>query len=94
MQVRGCCAKRLQHVKRLLATAIALSTLGVLPVRAGSVWLIIKEADYRGTFALDVDKIEMENMEQCEEQGALYVSSKRMGRYKLEFSGFECLEGK
>ena len=34
IQVLDCSAKRLQHMKRLLATANALSTLGALPVAA------------------------------------------------------------
>ena len=53
VRVRGCAAKRLQRMKRLLATVIALSTLGALPVVAetalranptenqSSIWLIL-----------------------------------------------------
>lgn len=78
-------------MKNFIFTVALLSAS--LPVQAGSVWLIIKEADYAGNFVLDVDKIEMETMEQCEEQGALYISSKRMGRRNQELSGFQCLEG-
>lgn len=83
-------------MKRLLATAIALSTLGALPVQAGSVWLIMKEAvRVEGSrFALDLEKLEMKDMEQCEEQGAVFIASERMGKNRGKYVGFECLEGK
>ena len=65
-------------------------------VRAGSVWLIIKEAVYlkSSRFSLALEKLEMENMEQCEEQGAVFIASERMGRNRGKNVGFECLEGK
>ena len=84
-------------MKRLLATAIALSTLGALPVQAGSVWLIMKEAvnpHMKEEFGISLEKLEMESMEQCEEQGAVFIASERMGKDRGKFSGFECLEGK
>ena len=83
-------------MKGLLATSIALTAIGAVPVHAGSVWLIMKEAiSIKGyKFALDLEKLEMKSMEQCEEQGAIFIARKRMGRYKPQYSGFECLEGK
>lgn len=65
-------------------------------VQAGSVWLIIKEAVYlkSSRFSLALEKLEMENMEQCEEQGAVFIASERMGRNRGKYVGFECLEGK
>ena len=78
-------------MKRLLATAIALSTLGTVPVQAGSVWLLMREITMTG---LAIEKIEMESMEQCEIQGAIYISTKRLGERRLPGLGFECLEGK
>ena len=85
-------------MKRLLVTAIALSTLGVLPVQAGSVWLVLKEGtEYYGQFSVALEKIEMENMDQCQEQGALWISSNTIGgrnKSSLKMTGFECLEGK
>ena len=61
-----------------------------LPVYAKSVWLLIRD----GTLDSPAfEKIEMESMDQCEMQGALYVSSKRLYRTS-ERRGFECIEGK
>ena len=91
-------------MKRLLAIAIALSTLGALPAAAEtaeasivaddkpSVWLLLSSGHTHYLHSLP-----MKSMEQCEEQGAIYVSSKRMGRaskFSQDFAGFECLEGK
>ena len=80
-QVVGCCAKRLQQMKRLLAISIAFTTIGTVPVQAESVWLIMKEAvQVPGPgFALAVEKLEMSDMDQCEEQGAIFMSSERLG---------------
>ena len=81
-------------MKKLVIPVIALLIVAP-PIHAGSVWLIMKEADYtKGEFVLDIDKVEMESMQQCEEQGAIYASSERMGRVRPQYTGFECLEGK
>ena len=83
-------------MKRFLATAITLSTLGGLPVQAGSVWLIMKEAvSLSGLrIAVDLEKLEMKDIDQCEEQGAIFMASERMGRKRDKYIGFECLEAK
>ena len=83
-------------MKGLLATSIALTAIGAVPVHAGSVWLIMKEAvDSSGPrFALALEKLEMSDMDQCEEQGAIFMSSERLGDRRSKYSGFECLEGK
>ena len=90
-------------MKRLLATAIALSTLGVAPVTAetaqqvgqdadkSSIWLILALGDVRDGGALF--SLPMKSMDQCEEQGAIYMSSVRLSKH-LQYRGFECLEGK
>ena len=90
-------------MKRLLATSIALSALGALPVVAEtgepsivsngkpSVWLILSVDD--GMNYSSFEKVEMKDMNQCEEQGAVYLSSKKIGRRHNE-KGFVCLEGK
>ena len=44
--------------------------------------------------AVDLEKLEMEDMDQCEEQGAIFVASERMGKERGKYVGFECLEGK
>lgn len=92
-------------MKRLVATAIALSTLGALPVAAETtlesipdvenlgVWLILNigwRAVPGGLVALP-----MKSMDQCEEQAAIWMSSKRLtDDNAYVYRGFECLEGK
>lgn len=55
-----------------------------------SFWLILFYQD--GT-ANSLDKVQMQTMEQCELQGAIWKSSKRM-TYRGGSTAFECLEGK
>ena len=93
-------------MKRVLATVIALSTLGALPVVAetalqtipgsdkSSTWLILVLGDgHRDGSLLSLP---MKSMEQCEEQGAIWMSSNRTIRLDVfrQYLGFECLEGK
>ncbi len=80
---------------KALVLASAALLIG-LPAQADTVWLIIKEAVKPGgsKFALGIEKLEMKDMEQCEEQGAIFMSSERLGIKRNELSGFECLEGK
>jgi len=78
-------------------TAVTAQLCVAAPVRADSVWLIMKEAVFvQGQrFALGIEKLEMKDMEQCEEQGAIFMASERLGgRSRENYSGFECLEGK
>ena len=62
--------------------SFALALISAPQVQAGSVWLIMKEAvRVEGSrFALDLEKLEMRDMDQCEEQGAVFMASERMGR--------------
>ena len=84
-------------MKKLLISVFALF-IAAPAVQAGSVWLIMKEAvkpkQTAGSFGIALEKLEMENMEQCEEQGAVFIASERMGRDRGKYVGFECLEGK
>ena len=81
-------------MKILLLVSAALTI--ALPVQADSVWLIMKEAvkDKGVVITLGMEKLEMKDMEQCEEQGAVFMSSKRLGIQREKYSGFECLEAK
>ena len=81
-------------MKSLVLAIMLLSAS--MTANAGSVWLIMKEAvSIQGhRFALDLEKLEMSDMDQCEEQGAIFISSERMGEYRGSLVGFECLEGK
>ena len=78
--------------------AIASLMFISLPVQAGSVWLVLKEGtEYYGQFSVALEKIEMENMDQCQEQGALWISSNTIGgrnQNSAKMTGFECIEGK
>tara|TARA_B100001063_G_C16226566_1_gene294403 strand:+ start:214 stop:477 length:264 start_codon:yes stop_codon:yes gene_type:complete len=78
------------------AIAIGASLIAAPAVQADSVWLIMKEAVRMSSsrFALDLEKLEMKDMEQCEEQGAVFISSERMGKDRGKDVGFECLEAK
>lgn len=92
-------------MKRLLATAIALSTLGALPVVAetalqsipredqSSIWLILVVGNgYNDGGLLSLP---MKSMDQCEEQAAIWMSSLRVsGETTSSYRGFECLEGR
>lgn len=84
-------------MKKLLISVFAL-LLTTPAVQAGSVWLIMKEAvkprKTAGSFGIALVKLEMESMDQCEEQGAIFVASERMGKDRDRYTGFECLEGK
>ena len=54
-----------------------------------SYWLIVRYGD--GS-ANSLEKVEMQSMEQCELQGAVWRASKRISPGAL--TAFECLEGK
>ena len=91
-------------MKRLLTTAIALSTLGALPVAAetalqaipssdkSSVWLVLVICN--GFDDGSLTTLPMKSMDQCEEQGAIFVASERMGKERGKYVGFECREGR
>ena len=75
----------------LAAFPFALATPSI--VRAESHWLVISSGF--GT-RMSIEKIEMANKNQCEEQGALWLSSTRINQSTTsdKYVGFECLEGK
>ena len=93
-------------MRRLLATAVALLTLRALPVAAetaeqstvnkdtSSTWLILVIGD--GMQDGDLLSLPMKSMDQCEEQGAVWMSSNRTIKldHFREYLGFECLEGR
>ena len=62
----------------------------VTSTNTGSVWLLMRD----GVMATPAfEKIEMKDLDQCEMQGALFMSSERLYRTN-ERRGFECIEGK
>ena len=90
-------------MKRLLAAILALSALGAAPVAAEtaeqsnpkedqpSIWLVLSAG-----YGDQLHSLPMKSMEQCEEQGAIWISSNRTIRLDAfrQYLGFECLEGK
>ncbi len=98
--------KRLLLLLPLLLSGVPLSSHAhpeadqqlVAPAKAGSVWLVLKEGgEYYGQFSVALEKIEMKNMDQCQEQGALWISSNTIGGRNsntLKMTGFECIEGR
>ena len=93
-------------MKKLFATAIALSTLGALPAAAETALQSIPREDQSSTWLVLVIgngyedgallSLPMKSMDQCEEQGLVWLSSNRTIQLKgnREYLGFECLEGK
>jgi len=83
-------------MKALLLASVAL--LIGLPAKADTVLLLTREwynAGYAG--GLNYVKIQVKDIETCEEQGAIFVSSERLiggSNEKYSDRGFECLEGK
>jgi len=69
-----------------LLAALALPTASY----AGNVYLLVRDG---ALYTPSMTTIPMENMQQCEEAGALYVSSERLYRSN-ERRGFECFYGK
>tara|TARA_B100001989_G_scaffold214017_1_gene164152 strand:- start:47 stop:289 length:243 start_codon:yes stop_codon:yes gene_type:complete len=80
-------------MKRLLLPLLAALALPTA-VNAESVWLLINfNWDYDQGFAVAFEKIEMKDMEQCEEQAAIYMRSNTIYGVKRK-RGYVCLKGK
>lgn len=78
---------------KLFPTLVAIAAVTAqlctaVPVRAESHWLVLSLAN-----GMSMHVIPMKSSEQCEEQGAAWMSSKRINRYPDPHLGFECLEG-
>ena len=69
---------------------VSSGEIQVMGAPKGTVWLLIRDG-YLATPAFE--KFEMQSFEQCEMQGAVFMSSKRLYR-SSERRGFECIEGK
>ena len=77
-------------MKIFFMTAILLGV--TLPVQADSVWLIIVLRNMGGGSSMV--KIEMKDLEQCTEQGALYMANQAIQTHYREGREFICVEGK
>jgi len=76
-------------MKYLFAVASLMTV--TMPVQAETVYLIIKSATVNG---LGLHSIPMSSPEQCEEAGAMLLSSERFDPKYAKRDGFECIEGK
>ena len=66
--------------------ALAAGLLSPTAAKAESYWLVISNME-------GLEKIQMQSMAQCEEQGSIFQTSKRY-YYDKKFRGYECLKGK
>ena len=73
-------------MKRLLIPLLAALALPTA-VNAESYWLIMQTV-------VGVDKLEMESLEQCQEQGLLWKTSKQFYWVTSKQQRFICLKGK
>lgn len=79
-------------MKWLLALPILLASA---PANADTVYLLIKsqKGEY-GYSGLALHSIPMKSLDQCEEAGALVISSERFKKGSGKYDTFECIEGK
>ena len=83
-------------MKKLIYSLIAISALPTA-INAESTWLIIRYqsgASWKSPIAME--KIEMENIEQCESEGAKWMGAKESKIESARNRGFSftCLKGK
>jgi len=78
----------------LLALLVAAPTL-TTPASAETIYLILKSDGYGGaTNDVALLKVPMETIEQCEEEGARIITSKRFDTDGAKRDAFECIRGK
>jgi hypothetical protein len=67
------------------------------PVKAESVWLVLKYAGWSYHNGSGLEKIEMKDMAQCELMGSKWIASRKVHSKqgeRFEDSNYVCLEGK
>ena len=80
-------------MKYLLAIASLMAVS--VPVQAETVYLLIKsEGNALRAVAVSLHSIPMDSLDQCEEMGALIISSDRFDAGRAQKDGFECIQGK
>ncbi len=84
-------------MKRTLLILAALILAAPQAAIAESVWLVLRLGGDKGdrwrNEPVAMEKIQMNDMDQCEEQGAHWMSSQRISN-TANYLGFECIEGK
>ncbi len=80
-------------MNRYLSFALTVGIISPIAANAESYWLVLTDF-YSSTIALE--KIEMESMAQCEEQGKLWSQSREypLGKKGREILKYFCLKGK
>lgn len=76
----------------LSLSLLGVSILAAMPLRAESYWLVLVLGN--GYQDGSLATIPMVNLNQCEEQGAIWASSKRAHKQAPDAMGFECIKGK
>tara|TARA_Y100000817_G_C16472754_1_gene374457 strand:- start:224 stop:475 length:252 start_codon:yes stop_codon:yes gene_type:complete len=82
---------------KILLIIFALLFFPLLNAKSESVWLLLlyNSITSQGASAA-FEKIEMKNLDQCEEQGQIYLDSKKIPRKwgNHPFKAYECIIGK
>ena len=78
-----------QEIKRLLLALIASLALPTA-VNAERNWLLV-EIDI--SWGVEIKKIEMESMAQCNEQASIWLNSDNI-KHEKKYRSYECLTGK
>jgi hypothetical protein len=82
-------------IRRLIVTLFVAAPLLTSSARAETIYLILKSDGYGGaTNDVALLKVPMETIEQCEEEGAKIVTSKRFDTDGAKRDAFECIRGK
>ena len=84
---------------RILLASSLLFLFSFQSVKAESVWLILQTYGFHSAgLSNSLLKIEMKDMNQCEEQGKDFMDSPRIDsteeKKRYKYRGFECLKGK
>lgn len=79
-------------MKFLIAVASLIVTS--MPVQAETVYLLIKSRIHASGSGIALYSIPMSSNQQCEEAGALIISSQRFDLRHAKEDAFECIQGK
>ena len=81
-------------MKYLFAVASLMAV--TMPVQAETIYLLIKSdaTEWKRGNGVALHSIPMTSLEQCEEMGALIISSERFDAGSAKEDGFECIQGK
>ena len=80
-------------IKKALALLIA-APLTPLAANAETIYLVLKSDGVGAANSVALLKIPMANLEQCEEEGARIITSKRFDTRGAKRDAFECIRGK